>query len=147
MVVFVVIFRQFRLFVPVDENEQCAIAEALSDMDGLLNALEALIAKKQAIKQATMQQLLTGKTRLPGFSGAWEMKPLGEIADCLDNVRVPLIDEQRSIASVLSDMDAEIAALEERRDKTRAIKQGIMQQLLTGRVRLSESRICTDDTD
>ena len=52
--------------------EQRAIAEALSDVDGLLNALEALIAKKRAIKQATMQQLLTGRTRLPGFSGAWE---------------------------------------------------------------------------
>ena len=48
-------------------------------MDGLLNALEALIAKKQAIKQAVMQQLLTGKTRLPGFSGAWETKQLGEM--------------------------------------------------------------------
>ena len=43
-------------------------------MDGLLNALEALITKKRAIKQAVMQQLLTGKTRLPGFSGAWETK-------------------------------------------------------------------------
>ena len=60
------------------EPEQRAIAEALSDVDGLLNALEALIAKKQAIKQATMQQLLTGKTRLPGFSGAWETKRLGD---------------------------------------------------------------------
>ena len=63
---------QFRLFVPEDENEQRAIAEVLSDVDGLLNALEALIAKKQAIKQSVMQQLLTAKTRLPGFSGAWE---------------------------------------------------------------------------
>ena len=60
--------------------EQRAIAEALSDVDGLINALEALIAKKRAIKQATMQQLLTGKTRLPGFSGTWETKRLGEIA-------------------------------------------------------------------
>ena len=41
---------------------------------GLLGALEALIAKKRAIKQAAMQQLLTGKTRLPGFSGEWETK-------------------------------------------------------------------------
>ena len=60
---------------------------------------------------------------------------------------VPLFDEQIAIASVLSDMDAEIAALEQRRDKTRAIKQGMMQQLLTGRVRLSESRIIADDAD
>ena len=236
--------------------EQRAIAEALSDVDGLLNALEALIAKKRAIKQATMQQLLTGRTRLPGFSGAWEAKRLGEVAhiktgsknnedknengqypffvrsavverinsycfdgeailipgeggigsifhyingrfDChqrvymisrflddvcgkliyysmvlqfgnhamqntvkatVDSLRLPTfknfsfsipmdIAEQHAIASVLSDMDAEITALEQRRDKTRAIKQGMMQQLLTGRMRLSESRIDTDLSD
>ena len=238
------------------EPEQRAIAEVLSDVDGLLNALEALIAKKRAIKQATMQQLLTGKTRLPGFSGAWETKRLGELAhiktggrnnedkvkngeypffvrsaiverinsycfdgeailvpgeggigsifhyingrfDChqrvyminrfvddvcgkliyysmvlqfgshamqntvkatVDSLRLPTfknfsfsmpkdIAEQQAIASVLSNMDSEIDALEQRRDKTRAIKQGMMQQLLTGRVRLSESRIDTDDAD
>jgi len=237
--------------LPQEIDEQRTIAEALSDVDGLLNALEALIAKKRMIKQAVMQQLLTGKTRLPGFSGAWETKQLGKIADCLDNVRIPLneeqragmpgpypycgangvldhvndfvldddviliaedggyfdeyayrpiayrmrgkiwvnnhahilkaksnydqgflyfslvhknilpylsggtraklnkfemykieinvpdlTDEQRAIAAVLSDMDAEIAALEQRRDKTIAIKRGMMQQLLTGRVRL-----------
>ena len=49
---------------------------------------------------------------------------------------VPLVDEQHAIAAVLSNMDAEITALEQRRDKTRAIKQGMMQHLLTGRVRL-----------
>ena len=48
----------------------------------------------------------------------------------------PPLPEQRAIADVLSDMDAEIAALEARRDKTRAIKQGMMQKLLTGRIRL-----------
>ena len=62
-------------------EEQNAIAEVLSDMDGLINALHALIAKKRAIKQATMQQLLTGKTRLPGFSGAWETKRVSEFGD------------------------------------------------------------------
>ncbi len=259
-------------FLPLEE--QRAIAEALSDVDGLLNALEALIARKQEIKQATMQQLLTGKTRLPGFSGEWEAKRLGDIAsffkgsglsktdlsldgkrrcihygelfttyaECITEVlhgtnrdgtfflslandvlmpgsdvtpnglatascismpnvilggdilviRVPAdilngtflayvirinhnqimqlvsgttvyhlygrdmanfsfvspsVHEQQAIVSVLLDMDAEITALEQRRDKTRAIKQGMMQQLLTGRVRLSESRICTDDAD
>ena len=225
--------------------EQNAIAEVLSDVDGLIAALEALIAKKRAIKQAAMQQLLTGKTRLPGFSGEWERKRLGEIAhiktgsknnedkdengqyplfvrsaiverinsycydgeailvpgeggienifhytngrfDChqrvyminrftddacgklvyysmvlqfgnhamkntvkatVDSLRLPTfqtfsltipkeIEEQRAIAAVLSDMDNEITALELRRDKTIAIKQGMMQQLLTGKVRL-----------
>ena len=61
--------------------EQRAIAEALSDVDGLLAALEALIAKKRAVKQAAMQQLLTGKSRLPGFSGSWGTTTLGEVAD------------------------------------------------------------------
>ena len=229
--------------------EQRAIAEVLSDVDGLINALEAFIAKKRAIKQATMQQLLTGKTRLPGFSGQdqWKRIQLGILfevkaggdhvpansSDVQDSsytfpiyangleqqglygfsnsaeepagsitvtargalghafyrdtpfvaigrllvlkpkgpmnsrffceyinygihfaiestgvpqltapqisrylLPVPPVPEQRAIASVLSDMDAEIAALEQRRDKTRAIKQGMMQQLLTGRVRL-----------
>ncbi len=258
---------------PPTVAEQRAIAEVLSDVDGLINALAALIAKKRAIKQATMQQLLTGKTRLPGFSGEWEAKRLGDIGeisgagvnkkiivneesvrlvnyldvynksflyskdlthevtarpdqirrcavergdvfftpssevpddigcsavameDILDGVysyhvvrlrlktdwdinfrayifntkefldqasrqcdgsgtryvislpkfrdmtvRFPLtIEEQRAIGAVLSDMDAEIVALEQRRDKTIAIKQGMMQQLLTGKVRLSES--------
>ena len=239
--------------------EQRAIAEALSDVDGLLGALEALIAKKRAIKQAAMQQLLTGKTRLPGFSGEWETKRVGDIfairvgssksqyivhggsylivdmgsvapdgrliaakntnqaGDFLlkgelvmpkddigsgkiigkvayidanglyvlgdhiyalrlkqgqprffsylinhyetnsslrskvggsaqlglqrkaveeQGVPVPTLEEQVAISAFLSDMDAEIAALEQRRDKTRAVKQGMMQQLLTGRVRL-----------
>ena len=236
-------------------TEQNAIAEVLSDVDGLLNALEALIAKKRAIKQATMQQLLTGKTRLPGFSEAWIEKPLSDLAvitmgqspssifynlrgdglpliqgnadiknrhtiervwstqgnkrcnlgDLILTVRAPVgaiavasknaligrgvcslkpvgdsrflfqtlvhaegrwqtfeqgstftaanseqvgqfrlcvpesVNEQQVIASILSDMDAEINALEQRRDKTRSIKQGMMQQLLTGRVRLVKS--------
>ena len=243
------IFSEFVFQVP-PLNEQRAIAEALSDVDGLLNALEALIAKKQAIKQATMQQLLTGKTRLPGFSGAWREMRIGDLFDAkaggdliqsrysyvqdnrypypiyangleqqglygfsdyaeepagaitvtargtlgqafyrdspfvaigrllilkpkvsldarffceyinygihfaIESTGVPQLtapqvsryllpapseSEQRAIASVLSDMDAEIAALEQRRDKTRAIKQGMMQQLLTGRVRLVKS--------
>ena len=231
-------------------DEQHAIAEALSDVDGLLGALEKLIAKKQAIKQAVMQQLLTGNIRLPGFVGAWETISLGELerrgdirlfrgkvisqqdidrlpgdypiysssvhfnglfgsygdymfdeelitwsvdggghffhrpkhrfsvtnvcgylrirTSSIDyrylvyhlqnlhsqmvfdytvkahpsvirgayRVALPQPSEQRAIAAVLSDMDAEITALERRRDKTRAIKQGMMQQLLTGQVRL-----------
>ena len=60
--------------------EQRAIARALSDVDALLASLDQVIAKKRDLKQAAMQQLLTGETRLPGFSGNWEMKHLGEIA-------------------------------------------------------------------
>jgi type I restriction enzyme S subunit len=55
-------------------NEQQPIAAALSDVGELIGALEKLIAKKRAIKLATMQQLLTGKTRLPGFHGSWREK-------------------------------------------------------------------------
>ncbi len=227
-------------------EEQRAIAEVLSDVDGLINALDALIAKKRAIKHATMQQLLTGKTRLSGFSGDWETKRIGDLLSykrpdpyivqsteytehgdtpvltankafilgyidetfgicqnipaivfddfTTDNkyaafpfkvkssaikllypkhegvnlkfvfermqlidyplgnhkryyiseyqnleLLVPDYEEQRAISTVLSDMDAEIAALEQRRDKTIAIKQGMMQQLLTGKVRLLKS--------
>ena len=54
------------------EPEQRAIATALTDVDALLSGLDRLIAKKRDLKQATMQQLLTGKTRLPGFEGEWE---------------------------------------------------------------------------
>lgn len=71
--------RQLAIPLPT-EIEQRAIAQALSDVDTLLKTLDQVIAKKRDLKQAAMQQLLTGKTRLPGFSGEWEVKCLGEIA-------------------------------------------------------------------
>jgi type I restriction enzyme S subunit len=254
-------------------SEQQAIGKALSDTDSLIAALNALIAKKRAIKLATMQQLLTGRTRLPGFEEEWETKGFGDLfvflstannprADLTANASVgyihygdihtatrtmldcnavslpmiaaskvtnvsrirdgdlimvdasedeegigksieicgvgdrqivaglhtfllrgdrsqiadgfkqylqffpayraamtrlatgisvfgiskgnvagvsvvlPSVPEQQAIAAVLSDMDAEIEALEARIAKTRDIKQGMMQQLLTGRIRL-----------
>ena len=60
--------------------EQRAITSVLSDVDELVGSLEALIAKKRAVKQAAMQELLTGRTRLPGFGGEWETKRLEEVA-------------------------------------------------------------------
>ncbi|HIH96300.1 MAG TPA: hypothetical protein HA348_02215, partial [Thermoplasmata archaeon] len=60
-------------------KEQTAIATVLSDTDALIERLGKLIAKKKAIKQGAMQQLLTGKKRLPGFSGEWEVKKLPEV--------------------------------------------------------------------
>lgn len=68
---------------PKSEQEQRAIAAALSDVDGLIAGLEALIAKKRDLKTATLQQLLTGKTRLPGFGEGVGMKQteLGEIPE------------------------------------------------------------------
>lgn len=61
--------------------EQRAIAEVLSDADALIESLEQLITKKHQIKQGAMQDLLTGKKRLPGFSGEWEVKRLGDVAE------------------------------------------------------------------
>lgn len=222
--------------------EQRAIAEVLSDVDALLGGLDRLIAKKRDLKQAAMQQLLTGQTRLPGFHGEWEMKSLSTICSMKSGegitsanidqfskypcyggnglrgyatrfthnggyaligrqgalcgnvfgvegaffasehaivvtanadtdirwltsvlgrmnlnqysessaqpglsvskllkleIAVPSTKaEQTAIAEVLSDMDAELAALEQRRDKTRALKQAMMQELLSGRTRL-----------
>jgi type I restriction enzyme S subunit len=62
-------------------QEQAAIADALSDADALIESLEQLLAKKRHTKQGAMQELLTGKKRLPGFSGKWEVKQLEELAD------------------------------------------------------------------
>lgn len=60
-------------------EEQKQIAVALSDVDGLIESLEKLIAKKRDMKTAAMQQLLTGKKRLPGFDGEWEELTLGDV--------------------------------------------------------------------
>jgi type I restriction enzyme S subunit len=257
-----------QMLIPVPPLlEQRAIAAALSDVDALLAKLDQLIVKKRDLKHAAMQQLLTGQTRLPGFSGAWRSLQLGEliahcssgatpyrghpeyydgtvkwitsgelnynvITDTIEHISVdavektnlklhpagtflmaitgleaagtrgacgiigspsttnqscmaiyptpelkteflyyyyvfrgdelalkycqgtkqqsytaklvrllpidlpPTTQEQTAIATVLSDMDADIAALENRRDKTRDLKQGMMQELLTGRIRI-----------
>lgn len=82
------------VLVPPTIDEQNAIATALKDIDDLIASLDALIAKKRDIKQAVMQQLLTGKTRLPGFATTpmtnsaignlpsdWEVRPLGSLGD------------------------------------------------------------------
>lgn len=247
-----------------NSEEQTAIATALSDVDSLISALTKKIEKKKAIKQGLMQQLLTGKKRLPGFCGDWIKKKVSSVSDILrggsprpienyivksggvnwikigdvdssakyifrtneqiiesgiqysrfvhsgdlllsnsmsfgrpyilktegcihdgwlviqnydkyfdkeflyyllgsDEVlkqykslaagssvlnlnkdivgKVVLyfpssISEQTAIANILSDCDSEIAALEEKRDKYQEIKQGMMQQLLTGKIRL-----------
>ena len=66
--------------------EQQAIAAALSDADGVVAGLERVIAKKRLIKQGAMQDLLTARRRLPGFSGEWEVKRLGSLGVCLRGV-------------------------------------------------------------
>ena len=74
------IVRNLPIYDPKDIAEQRAIAEALSDIDGLIAALDRKIAKKCLIKQGAMQQLLTGKKRLPGFTDPWVEKKLGAIS-------------------------------------------------------------------
>lgn len=256
--------RQIRVSIP-PLKEQQAITEALSDADAIFESLDALIAKKRDMKQAAMQQLLTGRTRLPGFTDLWIEARLGdlgnfskgqgikkdevvtnglpcirygqiytdhndwirnftafitpetahgsrrlaagellftgsgetaaEIGKCVAylgdeeayaggdiviltpkgidpkymgyalnalavvqqkmqraqgdavvhisasslatlRVQLPSLQEQRTIALVLADMDAEIDALVARREKAELVKQGMMQELFSGRVRL-----------
>ncbi len=67
---------KLRLAAPSVKLEQSAIAEALTDADALIESLQKLITKKRDLKQAAMQQLLTGKTRLSGFHGTWDVRPL-----------------------------------------------------------------------
>lgn len=234
-----------KLYLPIPpKEEQKAIASALSDADELITSLEKLIAKKESIKTATMQQLLTGKKRLNGFSGKWEEKKLGEFLDYLqpteylvsstkytENGNIPVLtagktfilgytteengvftnlptiifddfttaskyvtfpfkakssamkmlipknnrvnmrfiyekmsqiqyqvgdhkrhwigefsnlnilvsptaEEQQAITQILSDMDNEIEALKTKLSKTKAIKDGMMSELLSGKTRL-----------
>lgn len=73
------IVKKLPICAPQKIKEQTAIVTALADVDELITALDKKIAKKKLIKQGAMQQLLTGKKRLPGFSGEWVEKKLGEI--------------------------------------------------------------------
>ncbi len=75
--------QETKLLVP-PIAEQKAIAEALSDIDGLIAVLDKKIAKKRLIKQGAMQQLLTGKKRLPGFSDPWVEKRLGDMGHLMN---------------------------------------------------------------
>jgi type I restriction enzyme S subunit len=84
-------FYSLEIPLPPTLSEQMAIATALSDIDEFINSLDKLIAKKKAIKQGAMQELLgfdsaqptTPRKRLPEFSGDWVERKLGEIGDCI----------------------------------------------------------------
>lgn len=71
----------FKIAVPSSQKEQERIAKTLGDIDALIDSLERLIEKKRLIKQGAMQDLLSGRKRLPGFSGEWEFKRLGGVVD------------------------------------------------------------------
>jgi len=89
-------YKQLLIPLPPTLFEQCTIATVLTDADNLIEKLEKLIEKKKNIKQGTMQELLTGKRRLPGFNGEWLIRTIEETTECLDNLRVPLNENQRS---------------------------------------------------
>lgn len=74
-------YASYKIAFPSDPVEQKAIATALSDMDTLISNLEKLIAKKRAIKQGTMQELLSGEKRLSGFSDEWIEKRIGAMTE------------------------------------------------------------------
>lgn len=74
-------FYSIPIALPANKEEQAKIAQVLSDKDELISSLEKLIEKKKLIKQGAMQQLLTGKKRLSGFSGKWKIKKLCEIGE------------------------------------------------------------------
>ena len=99
------VFEKLLISLPPTLAEQTAIATALSDMDDYISSLERLITKKKAIKQGTMQNLLTGKIRLPGFSEEWVEKKLGEIGKCLRGVsykpEIDLLSYKNSCSFIL----------------------------------------------
>jgi len=88
-------FRKLKILLPPIQ-QRTHIAEILGTWDRAIAAVEALITASEAQKKALMQQLLTGKRRLPGFEGDWQEFRLGDVANCLDNRRVPLNRAQRS---------------------------------------------------
>lgn len=106
-------------------NEQERISAALKDIDDLIASLDALIAKKRDIKQAAMQQLLTGKTRLPGFAitpmtnspigtlpSDWEVRSLGSLGDPVIGLTYRPVDVQKTGTLVLRSSNVQDGALD-----------------------------------
>lgn len=82
-------FKLVKIAFPTSNDEEIAIASSLSNVDKLISSLEKLITKKKAIKQGAMQELLTGKRRLPGFSGKWISGKWEEVLDCFSSGATP----------------------------------------------------------
>ena len=89
--IYMEVFRKLQILLPPLE-EQKAIAEALSDVDALLASIDAAIEKKRNVKTATMQRLLTGEERLPGFKGEWDEYRVGDIFQFLKTANNPRRD-------------------------------------------------------
>lgn len=88
------VFQKCPLPIPPNIAEQEAIAQALSDIDDLTQSLERLVAKKRDLKQAAMQQLLTGQTRLPGFRADWEQTQVRSVVADYFSGPSPTCDER-----------------------------------------------------
>ena len=89
------LIKNIRIQFPPTITEQNLIVKVLDCMDQIIEKIKSLIEKKKNIKQGAMQELLTGKRRLDGFTKKWEVKALENITNCLDNLRIPLNDSQR----------------------------------------------------
>ena len=76
--------KQIKLYIPEEESQK-HIVEVLSDINDLIGSLEKQCSKKKAIKQGAMQELLTGKRRLPGFDGKWQSFVFGDLFDFIPN--------------------------------------------------------------
>lgn len=116
--------------------EQQRIAEALSDMDELIASLEKLIAKKKAIKQGAMQELLTGKRRLPGFTGEWREYTVEDVAVfCTASIPTSWINLRHYIGT-----DNMLANRNGIRDNTIAIPYVVVREYREGDILLSNIR-------
>ena len=88
-------FKNIIIPIPTTQTEQTAIATALSDMDSLIDSLRQLIAKKRNIRQGAMQEILTGKRRLPGFERKWEEVLISKCGSFVSGNGFPLIYQGR----------------------------------------------------
>lgn len=79
-------FLEYKIGIPQSKEEQTRIASALTSIDNLISSLDKLIEKKKAIKEGTMQQLLTGKKRLKGFNGVWKNTSMIDMVDSFNDI-------------------------------------------------------------
>ncbi len=122
--------------VPVDRDEQLRIAQAFSEMDELIASLEKMISKKKAIKQGIMQELLTGKCRLPGFNREWRTNYLTEIAE-FPTTCIPLarIDSRDYVGT--ENMIPHVGGI---RDNTIALESNFVREFRKNDILLSNIR-------
>jgi len=111
----------------------------LADRSGVCSTeIWALVANRNLIAPSFLIQIVTLNSFIDVASTSYGTHMPRSDWNVVKNfeVAIPTLEEQTAVAAVLSDMDAELAALEARREKTRSLKQGMMQELLTGRIRM-----------